>query len=90
MAVTLSAGSLTDAQARNLVIKSLRNARRFYRTADTLGEKVEREVDRLIKRKTRINATSLTTLFRRYSDYEKAVNAIQIGLQDAGTVVAQF
>jgi len=83
-------GKLTDAQARNLVIKSLRKARAAYRAADTQGEKEERELDRLIKRKTRINANSLVTLSNRYAAYLALVEAIQIPLADAMIVASNF
>jgi hypothetical protein len=83
-------GRLTDAQARNLVIKSLRQARAAYRAADTAGEKEEREYDRLIKRKTRINAASLVTLAKRYTEYQKLVNQIQQPLTDAYAVASEF
>lgn len=83
-------GRLTDAQARNLVIKALRQTRAAYRRADTLGEKEERELDRLIKRKTRINANSLQTATTRYSEYVRAVEAVQLPLQDALLVASQF
>lgn len=86
----LNAGALTDAQARSLVIKSLRNARRAYRTADTIGERVERELDRLIKRKTRINANSLATVSNRYAEYNAAVDLIQQRLEDAFNAAANF
>jgi hypothetical protein len=83
-------GHLTDAQARNLVIKALRQARIQHRRADTMGEKYEREVDRLIKRKTRINASSLVTLGEYYAQYLKYVEGMQIGLSDANIVAGQF
>jgi hypothetical protein len=83
-------GRLTDAQARNLVVKALRQARAAYRAADTMGEREEREYDRLIKRKTRINAASLVTLAKRYSEYQKLVNAIQLPLTDAYAVASEF
>lgn len=82
--------SLTDAQARNLVIRALRTSRQYYRTADTLGEKFEREVDRLIKRKTRINATSLVGLSKRYKEWLDAVTRAQKPLGDAYDAAAQF
>jgi|WetSurMetagenome_2_1015567.scaffolds.fasta_scaffold127970_3 hypothetical protein len=85
-----NAGHLTDAQARNLVIKSLRKARAAYRAADTMGEKEEREYDRLIKRKTRINASSLLTLAKRYTEYQKLVAEIQLPLTDAYAVASEF
>lgn len=91
MATTiLNAGHLTDAQARNLIIKSLRTVRQYYRRADTIGETVEREVDRLIKRKTRINSASLNTLAARYEQYLKAAEAIQKPLSDAFTGASLF
>lgn len=84
------AGKLTDAQARTLVIRALRQARAAYRAADTAGEKEEREYDRLIKRKTRINANQLNTLVNRYNDYTKKVLAIQIPLKNAIEVANNF
>jgi hypothetical protein len=86
----LDPGHLTDAQARNLVIKALRQARAAYRAADTAGEKEERELDRLIKRKTRINASSFTTLVKRYNEYQKLCTAVQVPLSDAMGVASQF
>lgn len=87
---SIEAGRLTDAQARNLVIKALRQARKAYRAADTAGEKEERELDRLIKRKTRMNATQLVTLAERYKAYVTLCNRIQLPLQDAYNVAALF
>lgn len=83
-------GHLTDAQARNLVIKALRQARAAYRAADTAGEKEERELDRLIKRKTRINSSSMVTLANRYQKWLQLASAVQQPLGDAYTVTAQF
>lgn len=84
------AARLTDAQARNLVIKALRAARRAYRTADTFGEIEERELDRLIKRKTKINATQLVGLANKYKAYQDLVNKVQLPLADAYDVAAVF
>jgi len=83
-------GHLTDAQARNLVIKALRKARAGFRASDTAGEKLERELDRLIKRKTRINAASLNTLADRYNDYLAKAEAVQGSLTDAYVITSQF
>lgn len=85
-----NAGHLTDAQARNLVIKALRQSRAKYRTADTYGEKLEREFDRLIKRETRINAASFKTLLERYVEYTKLVEAIQVSLVTAHEAASYF
>lgn len=84
------AGSLTDAQARRLVVAALRKARQAYRKADTAGEREERELDRLIKRKTRMNATQLATLSKRYAEWVKLVEAAQGPLTDAFYIASQF
>jgi IS5 family transposase len=84
------AGHLTDAQARSLVVKALRQARAAYRTADTAGEKEERELDRLIKRKTRISANQLATLATRYNEYLKKCAACQLPLRNAFEIAANF
>lgn len=83
-------GSLTDAQARSLVIKALRQARAAYRRSDTAAQKFEREIDRLIKRKTRINSSSMVTLSNLYDNYTKLAVAVQVPLGDAYAVTSQF
>jgi hypothetical protein len=55
-----------------------------------MGEREERELDRLIKRKTRINASSFTTLVKRYNDYQTLANNIQRPLGDAMAIASQF
>jgi hypothetical protein len=55
-----------------------------------MGEKEERELDRLIKRKTRINASSFTTLVKRYNEYQKLATNIQVPLTDAMSIASQF
>jgi len=57
---------------------------------DTAGEKMERELDRLIKRKTRMNAGSLATLADLYTEVLRAAEKIQIPLQDSFDVAASF
>lgn len=85
-----NAGKLTDAQARNLVIKALRQARQAYRAADTAGEREERELDRLIKRKTRMNANQLLTLHNRYKAYLDLTTKAQVPLSNAFEVASNF
>jgi hypothetical protein len=85
-----NAGHLTDAQARNLVIKALRKARAAFRKADTAGEREEREYDRLIKRKTRINASSFDTLDARYRAWVKLTEDVAYWLAVAMDVASNF
>jgi hypothetical protein len=44
---------------------------------DTAGEKVERELDRLVKRKTLITPDQLRTASDRLVDYVKAAESLQ-------------
>ena len=88
--MAIDAGRLTDAQARNLVIKALRQARVAYRKADTAGEKFEREIDRLIKRKTRISSTSFSTMNSLYRAWVTMAGTAAVNLQQANDAVALF
>lgn len=83
-------GHLTDAQARSLVIRSLRNSRKALRAALTAGELLERELDRLVKRKTRINAQSFSTTARQYSDFNAKVDLVSTVLSDTYDAASQF
>jgi hypothetical protein len=85
-----NAARLTDAQARNLVVKALRQARAAYRAADTAGEREERELDRLIKRKTRMNANQLLELHKRYERYLQLTTQAQVPLANAYEVASNF
>lgn len=52
----------TDAQRKALANQGLRNLRKLYRQFDTDGEKFERELDRLIARKTLVTSQSMIRL----------------------------
>ncbi|MBA7550419.1 hypothetical protein ES705_42933 [subsurface metagenome] len=45
---------MTQAQARQAVVKLLREVRAVYRRADTQGERFERWIDRLIKERKKL------------------------------------
>lgn len=85
-----NAASLSDAQARSLVVKALRLTRAAYRQADTVGERQERELDRLIGRKTKINANQLKKVNDQYLAYAKLVTAIQAPLRNANEIASNF
>lgn len=74
---------LTPGRRRVLVAKSLRVVRQWYRKADTAGELLERELDRLIKRNTQIMPHSLMTANDRLQAFKRAVEQIQPRLMDA-------
>lgn len=79
----------TYAQRKASIIKALRDARKAYRKTDTAGERLEREFDRMIRRKTLILPEQLYNLSELYVQYGNALNDIQWGLQDAIKLSAQ-
>lgn len=81
---------LTDVQARNLVLAALRRARASYRAALTAGDLFNRELERLLKRRTRINAHSLSALSTDYDSYLHKTEALQVALTDAYNTASQF
>lgn len=69
---------MTQAQARQAVVKLLREVRAVYRKADTQGEKFERWIDRLIKeRKKLVLADELIPAVEKLLDYVAFVNDLQ-------------
>lgn len=63
--------------------KALRQVRIALRTNDTLGEKIERDLDRLIQRKTMITPEQLANTVQRISTFiqmaqqvAQAINAV--------------
>jgi len=87
---TTEYGRLSDAQARNLVTKALRQARAAFRKADTAAEVLERDLDRLIKRKTRISANQLVTVSDKYKKFLALTGLAAIPLADAYEVATNF
>ena len=66
-------------ERKRLVNKAIRQLRALYRQADTQGEKVERELDRLIKRKTQVEIKSLDTLIKTTNEYYNKVQTFARG-----------
>lgn len=70
------------------VRSAMRKLRSVYRNADTAGEKVERELDRLINRKTLIESKSLLTVQSLLAEYLRRVNIIPQAFDDAARIAA--
>jgi len=69
--------------------RALRNARKDERTLDTALEKVERELLRLIKRKTLVGRDSMQTLINLWdAGVRKAYPACEKALADAVSLSA--
>jgi len=80
----------TQGERRSQAIRALRALRKLYRTADSAGERVERELDRLIKRKTLISPDSLATLARLVQAYFKDQERMAMGMADTANVIQQI
>lgn len=82
---------MTFAQARERAEKDLRIARQAYRKADTLGEVVERNLDRLItKRKRIVTPTELLPLMVRYERYARQVIVMERALIILGARLTRY
>ena len=80
----------TYAQRKAAVLASLRRVRQQYRKADTSGEILERELDRLLLRKTLITASSLQATSQKYDAFMAQAAAIEKALTDAMTLANGF
>jgi len=80
----------TYAQRKAAVLAALRRVRQQYRKADSLGEVLERELDRLLLRKTLITASSLQTTSQKYDAFMSAAAAVEKSLTDAMTLANGF
>lgn len=67
----------TQGQRRAEGRNAIRKFRQEYRKADSAGESLERELDRLIKRKTLIGPDELATLAQRLETFVRLVDSIQ-------------
>lgn len=82
---------MTFAQARARAEKDLRIARVAYRKADSLGEIVERNLDRLIeKRKRIVTPEQLLPLMARYERFARQVVSLERALTIAGRRLSRY
>jgi len=82
---------MTFGQARARAEKDLRVCRAIYRRADTLGEKFERNLDRLInKRKTIVTWKQIQPLYQRYEEYGRQVLVLEAGLLRLGRRLRRY
>ncbi|KKL86395.1 hypothetical protein LCGC14_1945170 [marine sediment metagenome] len=82
---------MTFAQARARAESDLRVARAAYRRADSLGEIVERTLDRLItKRKRIVTPDQLLPMLAQYERYARQVVAFERALTIAGQRLRRY
>lgn len=78
------------AQRRNAVNQALRRVRQQYRKLDTAGEVLERELDRLISRKTIVSPQSLKSVQVKVDVLVKLFNGIEQPLIDLIRLATQY
>ena len=82
---------MTFAQARARAEKDLRVARVAYRKADSLGEVVERNLDRLITRRKRIvTPEQLLPMMQRYEAFARQVVSLERALTILGSRLSRY
>ncbi len=80
----------TFSQRTKAVNGALRRLRQQYRKADSQGELLERELDRLISRKTIVTPASLSKAAQLYESYVRAVNEIEVPFTDVLRVSGSY
>lgn len=78
------------AQRRNAVNQSLRRLRQAYRKLDTAGEIVERELDRLIQRKTIVSASNIRSVQVKVDVLVQCLNAMEQPLTDTMRLASSY
>lgn len=78
----------TQGQIRARAVAAVRQCRRAYRQADSAGEKFERELDRLVKRKTLISPDSLTSLGNTLLEYSAKQDKVADSFRDLYIVIS--
>jgi hypothetical protein len=81
--------ALTYRQKTLAVQKGLRQARKVLRNWDTQVEKLQREMSRLVNRKTLIGPDSLKTMYSLYDSIRKGLSGVERAILDA-TAVAEY
>jgi hypothetical protein len=79
---------MTYAQRQLEVKRAIRQVKRAERALDSAVERVERELERLLKRKTLIEPKSMTTFLKLWDGVRSTYKAIEGAIVDAGARIA--
>lgn len=77
----------TQAQIRQRGIASVRAVKKLYRQADSAGERLERELDRLIRRKTLIDPQDIKKAAEQVSQYIELAARLAKAIQDLAIIL---
>jgi len=78
---------MTLTEIQRLLVRAVRVVRSTYRRADTAGERLERELDRLIKRKRLLQPNDLETAAKLYNAFFLQAAGIDKAFKDAYVVL---
>ena len=78
------------AQRKVAILAALRRVRQAYRKSDTAGEILERELDRLLLRKTIITPATFMLVAQKYDAYMQLAKSIEKPLADAITLSTTY
>ena len=67
----------TQSQRRLEGLAAIRRFKAEYRKADSAGERMERELERLVTRKTLISIDSLQSLQKKLEEFIRLVDSLQ-------------
>lgn len=80
----------TQAQLRASAKSALRATKSIYRRADTAGERLEREIERLLKRKTLLTPQSIAKLGAEIVSYIQLVNNLAKAGDDLARIITSL
>lgn len=75
---------------RNEVRAALRAVRRVYRKADSLGEVLERRLDRMVDRKTMVYKEEFNPLVKDFYSFKAGLTALEKALADAVSIANSY
>lgn len=80
----------TQGERRSQAIRAIRALRKLMRKSDSAGERLERELNRLISRKTLISPDSLATTGRLLQEYARQIEFLTKGYADAAGIIQRI
>lgn len=75
-------GLETASQLKENLKRALRNVKAAYRRADTSGEKLEREINRILSNKKLYSASTIERLMVMQNEYRRLVEASSSAMND--------
>jgi hypothetical protein len=81
-------GRSREVEQKARVKQALRALRKVWRGLDTQGERMERNLDRLINRTTLVYADQLEPMIGEWRDFKSKVNLLEKAMTDTLTIAS--